>query len=234
MHRAVWDAWRTTRSVTGRSSLALIISNNWALRMARANRGASGENAIVRTVARADVVVGTLGIMLAQMPLSPLLDDPACAGEALTLLERSGPDLICLDLLMPDRTGVSLYAELRAHERLGDVPVLILSGLGAREELGRMLTREGELPAPAGFIEKPVDIERFLATVRRLLDEGSVRWFVPPRRIAQHGMTPGRCSTSPPTPRFASTQATSIAIRAGSTCSLRPCGSAGTTKERAC
>jgi hypothetical protein len=32
---------------------------------ARANRGASGENAIVRTVARADVVVGTLGIMLA-------------------------------------------------------------------------------------------------------------------------------------------------------------------------
>ncbi|MFO7714904.1 DUF3842 family protein [Desulfosarcina sp.] len=32
---------------------------------ARANRGASGENAIVRTVVRADVVVGTLGIMLA-------------------------------------------------------------------------------------------------------------------------------------------------------------------------
>ena len=32
---------------------------------ARANRGASGENAIVRTVARVDVVIGTLGIMLA-------------------------------------------------------------------------------------------------------------------------------------------------------------------------
>lgn len=32
---------------------------------ARANRGASGENAIVQTVARVDVVIGTLGIMLA-------------------------------------------------------------------------------------------------------------------------------------------------------------------------
>ena len=32
---------------------------------ARANRGASGENAIVRTVAQGDVVIGTLGIMLA-------------------------------------------------------------------------------------------------------------------------------------------------------------------------
>jgi hypothetical protein len=32
---------------------------------ARANRGASGENAIVRSVAGADVVVGTLGVMLA-------------------------------------------------------------------------------------------------------------------------------------------------------------------------
>jgi DNA-binding response OmpR family regulator len=95
------------------------------------------------------------------------------AAEALELLVRSEPDLICLDLLMPDRTGVSLYAELRAHESLGQVPVLILSGLGAREELGRMLTREGALPAPAGFIEKPVDIDRFLATVRGLLGSSS-------------------------------------------------------------
>jgi DNA-binding response OmpR family regulator len=91
------------------------------------------------------------------------------AGEALVLLERSGPDLICLDLLMPDRTGVSLYAEICSHESLGRVPVLILSGLGEREELSRMLTRAGELPAPAGFIEKPVEIESFLATLRELL-----------------------------------------------------------------
>jgi DNA-binding response OmpR family regulator len=91
------------------------------------------------------------------------------AGEALALLQRSAPDLICLDLLMPDRTGVSLYAEICSHEQLGRVPVLILSGLGEREELSRMLTRAGELPAPAGFIDKPVEIESFLATLRELL-----------------------------------------------------------------
>lgn len=105
------------------------------------------------------------------------------AAEALPLLERSEPELICLDLLMPDRTGISLYAELRSHETLGRVPVLILSGLGAREELGRMLTREGALPAPAGFIEKPVDIDRFLTTVGELLGSRATRGTPAPTEV---------------------------------------------------
>ena len=57
---------------------------------ARANRGASGENAIVRTVARADVVVGTLGIMLAHAMMgevTPRMAEAvtACAAAKLIL-----------------------------------------------------------------------------------------------------------------------------------------------------
>ncbi len=46
---------------------------------ARANRGASGENAIVRTVAGADVVIGTLGILLAHAMMGEVTPNMAAA-----------------------------------------------------------------------------------------------------------------------------------------------------------
>jgi hypothetical protein len=67
---------------------------------ARANRGASGENAIVRTVARADVVVGTLGIMLAHAMMGEVTPKIAeavsgCGAAKLILpLSQENVDLI--------------------------------------------------------------------------------------------------------------------------------------------
>jgi CheY-like chemotaxis protein len=97
--------------------------------------------------------------------------------EALALLERSGPDMICLDLVMPGQTGISLYAELVDHPRLGGVPIVILSGLAVREEMSRIFQEAGGLPEPASFIEKPVDIEQFLSVVTELV--GPVGTVVP-------------------------------------------------------
>jgi len=56
---------------------------------ARANRGASGENAIVRTVARVDVVIGTLGIMLAHAMMgevTPAMAEAVSGSEATKLI----------------------------------------------------------------------------------------------------------------------------------------------------
>lgn len=56
---------------------------------ARANRGASGENAIVRTVTRADVIVGTLGIMLAHAMMgevTPKMAEAVAACQAAKLI----------------------------------------------------------------------------------------------------------------------------------------------------
>jgi len=56
---------------------------------ARANRGASGENAIVRTVARVDVVVGTLCIMLAHAMMgevTPKMAEAVCGCRAAKLI----------------------------------------------------------------------------------------------------------------------------------------------------
>jgi hypothetical protein len=67
---------------------------------AGANRGASGENAIVRTVARVDVVVGTLGIMLAHAMMGEVTPKMAeavsgCAATKLILpISQENVDLI--------------------------------------------------------------------------------------------------------------------------------------------
>ena len=67
---------------------------------ARANRGASGENAIVRSVAGADVVVGTLGVMLAHAMMgevTPKIAEAvaACAAVKLILpISQENIDLI--------------------------------------------------------------------------------------------------------------------------------------------
>ena len=58
---------------------------------AGANRGASGENAIVRTVARVDVVIGTLGIMLAH----------AMMGEVTAKMAEAVSDCAATKLILP-------------------------------------------------------------------------------------------------------------------------------------
>ena len=93
------------------------------------------------------------------------------AAAAMELLVAEEPDLICLDLLMPQQTGVSLYADLVQHPTLSGVPIVMLSGLTSSDGLPAMLKKAGDLPEPACFIEKPVEIELFLETVRDLLGQ---------------------------------------------------------------
>jgi len=88
---------------------------------------------------------------------------------AIELLETTRPDLICLDLLMPGQTGVSLYSEIVRHRELSALPVVILSGLANREELPALLRRTQDGPAPVRFLDKPVDLEELLDTVTALL-----------------------------------------------------------------
>lgn len=93
------------------------------------------------------------------------IDRPA---TALARLVEFHPDLVCLDLLMPEQMGLSLFVELRHHPKLSAVPIVILSGLNARDEMARALSREGLAP-PAAYIEKPVAVSAFLETVEKAL-----------------------------------------------------------------
>ena len=93
--------------------------------------------------------------------------------RALDVVAAFEPDLVCLDLLMPEQMGTSLYVAMRENPKLASVPILILSGLNTRDELIQIFRREGDLRPPVAFIEKPVDTPHFLEAVRGALEAPS-------------------------------------------------------------
>lgn len=57
--------------------------------------------------------------------------------EGLKLIREVIPDLILLDLLLPKRGGFEIMEELAKEEKLKEIPVIVISNLGKREELER-------------------------------------------------------------------------------------------------
>ena len=85
------------------------------------------------------------------------------AGDARRLRERSRPDLVLLDIWMPDADGITLLKEWAASGQL-TMPVVMMSGHGTIETAVEA-TRIGALD----FLEKPIALQRLLATVKRAL-----------------------------------------------------------------
>lgn len=112
--------------------------------------------------------------------LSAVLEDLGLEAEMLEmdapLAERvssAGPDLILLDVMMPKRSGVSIYEELRTTPGLKEIPVIIISGFSPEGDTMsgnfRSMISDPAIPAPDGFIDKPMNLDRLIAMVRETL-----------------------------------------------------------------
>ncbi len=87
----------------------------------------------------------------------------ANAAEARKAVREHSPDLVLLDIWMPDTDGISLLSEWRQEHRFAG-PVVILSGHGTVETAVEA-TRLGA----ADFVEKPLSLNRLLRTVEQAL-----------------------------------------------------------------
>jgi CheY-like chemotaxis protein len=83
------------------------------------------------------------------------------------------PDLICLDLLMPQKSGVKLYGQIRKDPTLQHIPVIMITGFGPPEypaiDFKRFIHHRSAVPPPDGYLEKPIDRDELLATIARVL-----------------------------------------------------------------
>jgi CheY-like chemotaxis protein len=88
--------------------------------------------------------------------------------EALAAVQRTPPDLISLDLVMPHHSGARFYHDLQHDKRLSKIPVLIVTG-HARDEMGRSDFKEMTMSGSGVYLEKPVRPDSYVSAVRRLL-----------------------------------------------------------------
>jgi CheY-like chemotaxis protein len=93
--------------------------------------------------------------------------------EGLRIAHEEFPDLICLDIMMPKKSGVTLYRELKKEKKLKQIPVIIISGVenaySFREPKFRQLIPDKRIPEPLAFFEKPVDVPGLIALLAKTL-----------------------------------------------------------------
>lgn len=92
------------------------------------------------------------------------------ANEGLRLAEERVPDVVFLDIMMPERGGMSTLVALRKHPDLGQVPVIFVTGIQSHltEDFEAYLDRFKHYHADA-FLEKPVKPELVIETLEKVL-----------------------------------------------------------------
>ena len=83
--------------------------------------------------------------------------------EARKSLKSSNPDIIILDLMLPDGNGLEFIDELHSGNHK-EIPILILTGLSTKEDIINGLKKGGD-----DYLTKPYDFSVFLARVEALL-----------------------------------------------------------------
>ena len=86
--------------------------------------------------------------------------------EAARIARESAPDVILVDMLMPELNGLQVIDRMRANGHASRIPIIIMSGC-CEESEGRKLARVNAL---AGFIRKPMNPLEVIAEIERHLD----------------------------------------------------------------
>jgi CheY-like chemotaxis protein len=93
--------------------------------------------------------------------------------EGLKKARELTPDLIILDVMMPEVGGVTMYRELKTDPELKDIPVIMLTGIGEKSfsHFLKMLNIKAEdpIPQPDAHMEKPIDHEKLLELAGKVL-----------------------------------------------------------------
>jgi DNA-binding response OmpR family regulator len=89
--------------------------------------------------------------------------------EALDIIHRQRPALVITDIMMPKLDGFGLVHRLRINPETRDIPVIFLTATYVALEDKAFALNIGV----TRFIEKPVNFEKFLETIRELLTGGT-------------------------------------------------------------
>ena len=103
------------------------------------------------------------------------VDIASCGQDALEHIERQQPDLVVLDIIMPEMSGIEVCQHLRADPHLSRLPIIFLTAKGRPTDIAQGLDVGGD-----DYLTKPFEVLELPARVRALL-----------RRISGGELDPG-------------------------------------------
>ncbi len=83
---------------------------------------------------------------------------------ALTLIKYERPDLLILDVMMPDIDGYTIEIELSEDEKTNKIPIIVLSALAPSKTLFK------NYPQVVYFMNKPLDFDKLCARINKTLN----------------------------------------------------------------
>jgi len=93
--------------------------------------------------------------------------------EALEKILEERPDLVTLDITMPEASGTRFYKTVKTNPDLAGIPIFIVTGVtglgGDRYAYENFISHRRLVPAPEGYFPKPIDRDSFLKAVKQQL-----------------------------------------------------------------
>ena len=90
--------------------------------------------------------------------------------EGVQQAKKHQPDLVLMDVHLPDGSGVDALKQMQAFKETANIPVVALSSLATQLQI-----EEGLKEGFKYYITKPIDVPEFLETVDRILDSAVKR-----------------------------------------------------------
>jgi CheY-like chemotaxis protein len=97
-----------------------------------------------------------------------VVEEAVDADDAQKLLKETMPDLILVDIGLPGMDGLTLTRQLKADERLKDIPIVALTASAIQEDEQKAL-----LAGCVGYITKPINMGQFSQQVAAFLHQAA-------------------------------------------------------------
>ena len=97
--------------------------------------------------------------------------------RGLEVAKAESPELILLDLMMPQKSGISLLADLKKDAKLKKIPVIMITGVSGETgiDLESFFRKDDKTdletipPRPDGYLEKPIDAVELVRLIEEFL-----------------------------------------------------------------
>ncbi len=87
--------------------------------------------------------------------------------ECFKKAKKEKPDLITLDITMPEESGVKAFRNIQEAEETKDIPVIIVTGIS--KDFKKFIHTRKHVEPPKAYMEKPIDTAALLLKINEIL-----------------------------------------------------------------